>query len=324
MDGHADNAPADTLGSLADFLADTPETESEEQEMADDTESPEDNQDESSESESDEKEESDEESDESKASSQAPQNFKVTVKDADGNDQELEVPSDELVKGYQRQADYTRKMQSLVERESKALEFVQSKVNESREHFLREAQLAQAAVAQLAGLKTDQEMAQLAQSDPAAWVAEKQRQEAIRGLLGGLGNRMQEEIKQRQADNEQAQKQALAQAYERSWQVLSKEGIDKPKLAEVYKKAANHYGWTADELGQVYDARIVLMMRDAAAYRELQTKRAEVTKKVEKSPVLPTKNTPKASERQMQKANEKFRGGRAKLGDLASFLATQR
>jgi hypothetical protein len=324
MDGHADNAPAN-LESLADFLSDTPEEESQDQEMADDTESEEDTQDESSESESDEKEESDEESeDEAKASSQAPQIYKVTVKDADGNDQEMDVPSDELVKGYQRQADYTRKMQSLVDRESKALEFVQEKVNESREHYLQQAQLAQAAVAQLAGLKTEQEMAALANSDPAAWVAEKQRQEAIRGLLGNLGSRMQAETQQRQQEAQQAQQRAMQAAYDKTWQVLSKEGIDKPKLADIYKKASDKYGWTSEELGQVYDARVIQMMRDAVSYRELQAKKSEVTKKVDKAPPLPTRNTPKASERQVQKVNEKFRDGRAKLGDLASFLASHR
>ena len=73
MDGHADNAPADTLAGLAEFLGnDTPNEESEEQETEEssDTESQEDTPDaeETESEESDESEEDSESEDDSDAS----------------------------------------------------------------------------------------------------------------------------------------------------------------------------------------------------------------------------------------------------------------
>lgn len=323
MDGHADNAPADNLAGLADFLSDTPEQESqdEETEEGSETESQEDNQP-SEETESEDSDESDEDSEE--ASTTQDTTFKVTVKDADGADTEIEVSKDEILKGYQRQADYTRKMQSLVERESQAITVVKQKIDESREMYLREAALARAAVVNLAGLKSDQEMAQLAQTDPAQWVQEQQRQKYIQSLIGNLEGKMSAEQQRAQQESEALKAQSLQQMYQKSWEALSKEGIDKPKLVKVFENVGKSYGFTQQELSNVYDARLALMMRDAVAYRELKSKAPQVTKQTQKAPPMPSKNTPSATERKVKQNNERFRGGRAKLGDLASFLATTR
>ncbi|MEY4756842.1 MAG: hypothetical protein RJA34_1740, partial [Pseudomonadota bacterium] len=127
---------------------------------------------------------------------------------------------------------------------------------------------------------------------------------------------------QRQAQEADAARQASVKAmFQQSWDRLQREGMTKEKLGRVFERVSKDYGFTAQEIGNVYDARIALMMRDAAAYRELQAKKPAVQAKVEKAPPMPSKNTPSRQERRVSETAKRFTGGRAKLNDLAAFLA---
>ena len=188
MSGHADTAP-DSLSDLASFLGDTPDAESPDGDMehdeSDDSTAEGDTEDE--ESDGQEESEDDESDDEEAEDTPAPERkLKVTVKGDDGTDQEIEVDEAEVVKGYQRQADYTRKTQELAQREHQAVEILKAKHDEFAQDYLSKAEASRAAIVQLAGLKGEDEMAQLAQSDPAAWVAENQRRQSIVAVLGHL------------------------------------------------------------------------------------------------------------------------------------------
>lgn len=117
MDGHAENAP-DSLSDLASFLGDTPDAESPDEDMehdeSDDSTAEGDTEDE--ESDGQEESDDDESDDEEAEDTPAPERkLKVTVKGDDGTDQEIEVDESEVVKGYQRQADYTRKTQEIAQ-----------------------------------------------------------------------------------------------------------------------------------------------------------------------------------------------------------------
>lgn len=328
MDGHADNAPeTGGLADLASFLTDTPETESksareeatpdEELDPTEDTEEASNAQEEDSDEESDEDTPDDEEAEDTPPPERK---VKVTVKGDDGTDQELEVDETELIKGYHRQADYTRKMQALSERENQAVQTLVSKHQEIQADYLDKAEKTRAAIVSMAGIRSADEMAQLAQSDPAAWVAENQRQQSIAQYLNQLDAQISAEKQRLAADQEARQKQVLAQMAQASWAELSKEKIDKPALQKIYTDAMKTYGFTPEELSNVYDHRIVKALRDAAAYQALKSQKAEVTKKVEQAPRLPSKTPTTRDERQTKALNDRFKGGRAKLNDLASFL----
>jgi len=174
------------LDDLASFLEDTPEQESEEQETEatqadDETLDTEDNSDDANDG------QDDVEGDEPEADEPAPvEKITFKVKNADGKEETVEATTEEIANSYMRQADYTRKAQALSERESEAVKFLTQKHEEVRNHYLSQAELARAAVTQMAGIKTESEMAQLANSDPAAWVAESQRQQAVAKFLSQL------------------------------------------------------------------------------------------------------------------------------------------
>lgn len=320
MPGYAESAPEAGLEDLASFLSDTPEKEPDNEALNAES-PPHEDTDEDATTQQDEDEDTDEEPSEDEDAPPAPERkVKVAIKGDDGEEQELEVSEEELVKGYHRQQDYTKKTQALAERENQAVEFLKAKHDEFRQQYLSQAELARAAVTSMAGIKTEAELAELANSDPAAWVAESQRQKEIFNYLNYLDQQINGERQRASQEQTERQAQTLQEQYQKAWTVLSKEKIDKPALAKIYTDAKKVYGFTDEELGGVYDARLVMALRDAAAYQELKSKRAEVTKKAVDAPRVPNKQATTANERRQQKLNDRFKGGRAKLSDLAELL----
>lgn len=244
----------------------------------------------------------------------------IKVKGEDGNDETLELTQDEIAKSYMRQKDYTSKTTALAQREDQAVKFLTQKHEEIRNQYLSQAELSRAAVAQMAGIKTESEMAQLANSDPAAWVAESQRQRQIGAFLNQLDQQINGEKQQAQAMQAEQSQNQRKHLFSKAWEELSKDGIDKPKLAKIYGDVTDKYGITGDELATVYDHRLVRMMKDATAYRALQAQKADVTKKVTNAPRMPQRQSNPAKERIDKALNDKFKSGRAKLNDLAAFL----
>lgn len=321
MSEHADTALDSGLNGLADFLSDTPtepEHEEDEAELTADESTADSDTDEEASAAQDESEEDD--SDEENAKPTSERKIAVPIKAEDGTETSVEIDETELVKGYQRQADYTRKTTELAQRESQAVEFLKSKHDEIRTNYMQQAEAARAAVAQMAGLKTEAQLAELAQQDPAAWVAEVQRQKQIGGFLQGLDQQLHGERQRAAQEAQQRQQQALQNQFQKTWEVLQAEKIDKPTLTKIYEGAAKTYGFTPEELSNVYDHRLVKLMRDATAYQALKAAKPEVTRKVTEAPKLPAKQAPAAEVRQQKALNQKFTSGRAKLNDLAAYL----
>lgn len=299
------------MDDLADFLVDNPEAdESQETEEA--------TPDEPDEGSGERAAEEGDEPSEDEPEQESTRKHKVTVKGEDGADQEVEVDEKELIAGYQRHADYTRKTQELGNKEREITQVLAQKHQEAQGHYLQQAQMARLAVAQLANLKSPEEMAALSVSDPTAWVHEQQRATAVRNVLGQIEQGIQQEQAKFNQQVEQNRKTALDQA----WTVLRGEGFDKPKLEALFTKSAKAYGFTQEELATVMDPKAVLVLQDAIKYRELKDKKAEVTKQAKTAPPLPAQRQSAPKQEQRMKAlNNRFASGKAKLSDLASFIA---
>ena len=307
------------LSDLASFL-DTPDVESDEENeatLADELTGDEADTD----SEAPDEQDDDTEGDDPEEKEAAPV-AKITfkVKGEDGEEQTIEATPEELAKSYMRQSDYTSKTQALAKRENDAVQFLTQKHDEIRANYLSQAELSRAAVVNMAGIKTEQEMAYLAQSDPAAWVAENQRQQQINNYLNNLDRQIQGEKQSAKQQAEERDAQFRQKAFTDSWNELQKDGIDKSKLTKIYGDVNKNYGFSNEELGNVYDYRLVRMMKDAAAYRDLQAQKSVVTKKVQEAPRMPSRQNAPANERADKALDNRFKTGRAKLNDLAAFL----
>ena len=328
MDGQALAAPGtEGLAGLADFLTDTDEQSTGDEDLrADesnegDLDNGEDADDQSGDDEGDEAQADDADEGEEDPNPATDRKFKVTVKGDDGEDSTLEVGEKELIAGYQRQADYTRKTQELAHRETEAVEFLKGKHQEVVSHYLGQSEYLRAAVMQMAGIRSEQEMAELAHSDPQAWVAEQQRVQSVRSFLSQLDQQIEGEKQRLSQEGEASRRQKAQQMFQRTWQELGKAKIDKPALSKIYGSVSKDYGFTPAELGNVYDHRIVLMMRDAAAYKALQSQKQSVQKKVDLAPRLPSKNAAVMQSRPQRERDSRFKSGSAKLSDLASYLS---
>lgn len=317
MDGQAEMAPL-SADDVAQFLIDNPEADGadDQQEQVPTDESPSDGDTDESETDDDSPDDADDESDEQPDPTSG-RKFKVTVKGEDGADLETEVDEKELIAGYQRHADYSRKTAELARREEQAVEIVRAKVSEAQNHYVQQAQMAQALVARLAGLRSPEEMLELSRQDPAAYVAEQARQQQVHSMIAGLQNQWQQE----QFRAEQARQEALQQSFARCWGVLGQKGIDKPKLQHIFDSYSKYYGISPERFATLHDPAVVLSMRDAVAYQELQKKKSEVTQKAAAAPRLPQKSPVPRADTQDKKRVERLRSGRGSRDDLAAFIA---
>lgn len=315
MDGQAYEAPEMIgVGELADLLSDNPETEPEDEKESE----------QATEEEADDQQDDTEEDSDSEEAPETPttdRTFKVKVQGEDGAEVEREVPEKELIDGYMMRSDYTRKTQELAEREKTVTQQLSQKHEEIRNHYLQEATLARAAITQFAGLKTQQEMAQLAQDDPAAWVVENQRQQQTTMVLRSLDERIRNE----QAESAQQTQALTRELYESAWAELQKDGIDRTALGAIYQEACKSYGFSMDDFASVYDPRAVRVLKDNAAMRkeltELKAKAKTVTKQVQDAPRIPNKQAQAVNERKARSLESRFKNGTAKLNDLAALLS---
>jgi len=309
------------LADLASFLdtpSEAPDEENEANPADESTGEEADNDPEANDELDNEESEGDEPEEEEKPAPVAKITFKVKAED--GTEETVEATPEELASSYMRQKDYTKKTTALAARESEAVQLLASKHEEMRASYLSQAELTRSAIANMAGIRSEQEMAQLAQTDPASWVAENQRQQSINNYLQNLDQQIKGEKQQAAQQLEQATQAQRAKMFEQSWSELQKDGIDKPKLQAIYGDVSKTYGFSDEELGSVMDHRMVKVMKDAVAYRALKAQKPEVVKKVAEAPKMPSRQNPPANERRDRELDKKFSSGRAKLNDLAALL----
>lgn len=224
------------------------------------------------------------ESEESEETEQEQEQPKYRVK-VDG--QEYEVTQDELVKGYQREADYTKKTQTLAE-QRKAVEAEKAAVEQAKQLRDTYAQRLQIIEQALKSQTPSEDLEALKEVDPIGYavkVAEKSEKEkqlyAIRAEQARIAQMQQAE------QAEQLQRVVATEA-EKLVKFLP-EYADPEKGEQVrtsIKRYAESIGFSSDELSKVYDSRAVLTLYKAMQYDKLMSNKGEVTKKVGQAPKM--------------------------------------
>jgi hypothetical protein len=196
--------------------------------------------------------------------------YRVTV---DGS--EIEVTQDELINGYSRQQDYTRKTQELANQRKT----IEQQAQELQQRDAIYAQLLPKMEAQLKGeLVNEPDWDSLYNDDPIAFVREKQ-----------LWDEKKEKLKAAEAEQQRLQQEAYAKQQEQIAQQVQEgqqkilEIIPEWKNAEVAQKeklairdyGINVLGYLPQEMDAIYDYRALLGLRNAW----LNSKTVEATKK---------------------------------------------
>ena len=276
----------EVLLGLMESEEEKPETE--EAAPTEEEESTEETQDESLEEESEEEDESEEEEEESEESDDEDEEalYAVTV-----NGEEQEVSLEELLKGYSRQSDYTRKTQELSS-DRKGMEELQQKYNSEMAQIQAERQqyteyLNQIVESSMGGLDkyANLDWERLKESDPIEYVTKREefreaqeKIQAMRNEQATAQQRQAEESKQLHAQMVKEEHLKLVSA-EPDWGEPEKQ----KELAANVRNYALSQGFSEEELNSLVDHRSVLVLMKAAKFDAID--KADVkSKKIKNKP----------------------------------------
>lgn len=207
-----------------------------------------------------------------------PEVFTVKV---DGK--EVEVTLDELQKGYSRTQDYTRKTQQLAEAR-KAAETELQAIRAEREQYAQLLGALSEQVKTAAEPKIDWD--RLYQEDPIEYVRQREVMRENREKAAAIQaeqQRLAEVAQKEQMAQFEALKakesEALLEALP-TWKDPAKAKAEKAMLVEFGQKM----GFTPQELGNIFDHRVVLALRKAALYDQMQAKRQGIKPVVNNGP----------------------------------------
>jgi hypothetical protein len=217
------------------------------------------------------------EDDEEPEEQEQAQTFTVKV---DGK--EVAVTLDELQKGYSRTQDYTRKTQQIAEVRKQVEQETQA-IRAERQQY---AQLLGALQAQLQASEPQVDLDRLYNEDPIEWVRQKEvlrdRQEkayAIQAEQQRLSQLSQQEQQRAMEEHLESQKDALLAALP-EWRDPKKAKAEKALVLE----SAKSVGFSDEDLKSVYDHRLVLLLRKAAMYDQMVSKRQVIKPVVNNGP----------------------------------------
>jgi hypothetical protein len=239
------------------------------------------------------------------------QTYKVKV---DGD--EIDVPLDELLKGYSRTADYTRKTQKVSEK-AKALEAEESAVKAEREQYTNALKLLEG---QLKSQEENIDWARLEQEDPIAFATKKLKERDRRDQLL-LVQQEQQRVAHLQADEQRKALEKYVQEEQAKladvipeWKDAKVAKAEKEKLSGFLEKL----GYSQAEISQIYDHRAVVALRKAYLYDEMMS---GAKTKVEKAKDSPKTSRPGNLQPQRSKDYVAAREQFAKTGKVDDFVS---
>lgn len=224
------------------------------------------------------------EGEEEEAEEEAPKDEKFVVK-VDGK--EIEVPKDELIRGYQREADYTRKTQKLAE-ERKLVESEFQQVRGEREQYAQILGQLQQKLQEFEPPEPDWNRLEV--EDPTEyarqWTSHQRRQQqkfAVQAEQDRL-NQMRQAEQQKQMQQVLAQEAASLKEKIPEWSSPEKAKAEGKALLEYGQKL----GFSEEELGTITDSRALVALRKAWLYDQMMSKRPEFQAKIKKAPKMVT------------------------------------
>jgi len=200
------------------------------------------------------------------------------------DNEELEVDVDELIKGYSRTSDYTKKTQALAE-QRKAIEAEKSKVEEAarlRDQYAQRLQV----IEQMLTQSPQEDLAALKETDPIGYAVKMAEQVEREKQLSAVRQERMQLAQRQQAEQQQRLQSHLSQEAERLRAAIP-DMADEVKGEVVRKEIkdfARSIGFSEQELSQVYDHRAVLTLYKAMQYDKLQKSKPATAKRVAEAP----------------------------------------
>jgi hypothetical protein len=291
----------------ADSPDDTDEDEEDSSEESDD----EADDDDEEEDEEEEEEEAEEEDDEE------PETFTVKV---EGQDEEVTL--DELLQGYSRTADYTRKTQQLAE-ERAALSQAADEIAQEREVYGQRLEMLGEALAQ--SMPQEPNWSELKAKNPEkyaqVWAEWQQQQGKLKALAEErtrVAQQNAEHVQQKLAEHVMGERDKLIKAVP-GW---DNDATRKEEQDALIEYAKSEFGFTNEDLGSVTDHRLMLMLRKAMLHDQLQEKKKSVKVKKQKKVkrLKPGTPQPRTAKKRRLKEKRKRAVESGKVDDAAAAI----
>ena len=237
--------------------------------------------------------------------------------------EEVEVPLDELLKGYSRTADYTRKTQEIAD-QRKAVEAEKAKIEEASRLRDTYAQRLGIIEQMLKQQDSGEDLASLKETDPIGYAVKVAEQAEREKQLSAVRAEQQRIAQQQQGEQQERLKTYLAQEAQKLAEAIPE--MNDPAKGQAIRTDIRNFaqklGYSEQELSQVYDSRAVTALYKAMQYDKLMSGKGDATKKVQQAPKMlkPGTSTPEA--RQTQEVKQ-LRGRLKKSGkarDAASIF----
>ena len=247
----------------------------------------------------DEEEDYEEEGDEEEHEKSLGEMFTVKV-----NGEEQKVTKDELLKGYSRQADYTRKTQEISEARN-TLSAEMEQVSAERQQYV-------VLLTQLSDVLRNHadegiDWNKLKAENPLQYTLkrdeQRQRQEKISAAEEEIALTQQREAQRYEAyleEQKAANYQKLLEAVP-EWS----DPVKKQQAQSELMEYALEMGYEADDLRNLFDHRIVLILRDAVEYNKLKKKGKKLQRTKTKSAVPGSRTRKPKGKRKTSRAQAK-------------------
>ena len=315
----------EALLSLLEPEEETPETE--EAQPTEEEESQPVEEDESFEEESEEEEEAEEAEEESEEpeGEEEEELYAVTV-----NGEEVAVSLDELLSGYSRQSDYTRKTQEIAT-DRKEMESLQQQYNSEVAKIQQERQQYMDTLTNIISNQGGElekfanvDWDSLRESDPIEYVTTREQYREAQERIQGLQQEQARAAQTQQAQMKQAQHEMLQVEKGKLVEALPEWGKpEKQKeLAENLQSYAKEQGFTAEELNSLVDHRSVLVLLKAQKYDQLQKSNVKSRKLKNKPKVIRagTGATTRKTDKSKRTAQMKRLQGSGHIDDASALL----
>jgi len=292
---------------------------------AEEEESTEETQDESLEEESEEESEEDESEESDEEEGEESDLYAVKV---DG--EEVEVTFDELLKGYSRQSDYTKKTQELsqgrkeIEEAKSTYDSALAQMHQERQHYVTQLnQILQNSSNNLQEYdKIDWNT--LKEDDPIEYVKLREDYRDGKEKMQALDQQRQMAMQQQQAEAQKAQQEVIQGERARMVEAIPEWGDpEKQKeLATDVKTYALSQGFSEEELNSLVDHRSVLVLMKAAKYDALENADVKSKKLKNKPKVIRAGSGKTKGENSKSKRAAKMKRlqGTGHVDDAASIL----
>lgn len=298
-----------------------PEKEDEERDNEEDTDEDDADQQDEDDDSDDADEDADEDEDDEEDYDREEEEIEVFTVKVNGEDQEVTL--DELKQGYSRQADYTRKTQQLAEERAALVKAADEIAHEREEYGIRLEKLGELLAA---SIPQEPDWAKLRAERPDQYATEYADWQRKNAQLRAVAEE-RTRVAQQQAEHVQAKLAEHMQEEQKKLNAAIPEWAEQAKREQeqvaMVQYAKDNYGWTDEDIGSVTDHRLMLILRKAMLYDNLEQKKKQVkvkkSKKVKRlKPGQPQQKSSSKKRRVREKSKKLAQSG--KVDDAASML----